>query len=99
MTFDSLEKGLIFDDFSKLPWDSPRTPQTLRLSLRVANCFKPRLRNKGPSILETDSRSPEREPGGLGTELGVYRIHDTQETELQMMPRSLVAPHNEGLAD
>ena len=54
-------------------------------------------RSPGPSdkqsrILEHDSRDPETEIGSFEIKKGVHRIHDTLETGLHMMLRSLVAP-------
>ena len=48
--------------------------------------------NNNSRILETCSRDPETETGGLETEKRVHRVHGTLETGLQMMPRSLMAP-------
>ena len=45
-----------------------------------------------PGSLKPDSRDPETETGKLEIEKRVHRIHDTLETGLQRMPRSLVAP-------
>ena len=42
------------------------------------------------------SRDPETETGSLENEKTVHRIHDTLEKGLQMVLRSLVAPHMEG---
>ena len=50
------------------------------------------LSNTNPGSLKPDSRDPETETGNLETEKRVHRIHDTLETGLHMMPRSLVAP-------
>ena len=55
--------------------------------------------NKQSRIPETNSRDLETETGSLETEKRVHKIHDTLGTGLQMMPRSLVAPHKEGPAD
>ena len=41
-------------------------------------------------IPETDSRDPENETWSLEIDLRVYRKHDTLETGLQIIPRSLV---------
>ena len=43
-------------------------------------------------FLKPDSRDPATEIGNLETEKRVHRIHDTLETGLQIIPRSLVAP-------
>ena len=43
-------------------------------------------------ILETDSRDLETEIGNLETEKREYMRHDTLETGLHRIPRSLVAP-------
>ena len=50
------------------------------------------LSNTNPGSLKPDSRDPETETGNLETEKRVHRIHDTLETGLHMIPRSLVAP-------
>ena len=50
------------------------------------------LSNTNPGSLKPDSRDPKTETGNLETEKRVHRIHDTLETGLHMMPRSLVAP-------
>ena len=50
------------------------------------------LSNTNPGSLKPDSRDPETETWNLETEKRVHRIHDTLETGLHMMPRSLVAP-------
>ena len=55
--------------------------------------------NNNSRIPETDSRDPETETGSLEIEPRVHRTHDTLEIGLQMMLRSLVAPHKEGPAD
>ena len=49
------------------------------------------LSNTIPGSLKPDSRDPETETGTLEIEKNVHRIHDTLETGLQRMPRSLVA--------
>ena len=51
--------------------------------------------NNNSWIPETDSRDPETETGNLETEKRVHKIHDTLETELQIMPRSLLASTRE----
>ena len=56
------------------------------------------LSNTNPGSLKPDSRDPETETGNLETGKRVHRIHDTLETGLHMMPRSLVAP-SRGLVD
>ena len=50
------------------------------------------LSNTNPGSLKPDSSDPETETGDLETEKRVHRIHDTLETGLHMIPRSLVAP-------
>ena len=45
-----------------------------------------------PGSLKPDSRDLETEIGSLETEKRVHKIHDTLETGLHMIPRSLVAP-------
>ena len=50
------------------------------------------LVTNNPGSLKPDSRDPETETGSLEIEKRVHRIHDTLETGLHMMPRSLVAP-------
>ena len=45
-----------------------------------------------PGSLKPDFRDPETETGNLETEKRVHRIHDTLETGLHRIPRSLVAP-------
>ena len=50
------------------------------------------LSNTNPGSLKPDSRDPETETGNLETEKRVHRIHDTLETGLHRIPRSLVAP-------
>ena len=50
------------------------------------------LSNTNPGSLKPDSRDPETETGSLVTEKRVHRTHDTLETGLQIMLRSLVAP-------
>ena len=50
------------------------------------------LSNTIPGSLKPDHRDPETGTGNLEIEKKVHRIHDTLETGLHMMPRSLVAP-------
>ena len=50
------------------------------------------LVTNNPGSLKRDSRDPETETGNLETEKRVHRIHDSLETGLQRMPRSLVVP-------
>ena len=50
------------------------------------------LSNTIPGSLKPDSRDPETETGNPENEKRVHRIHDTLETGLQRILRSLVAP-------
>ena len=50
------------------------------------------LVTNNPGSLKPDSRDPETEIWNLETEKRAHRTHDTLETGLHMMPRSLVAP-------
>ena len=50
------------------------------------------LVTNNPGSLKPDSGDPETETGNLETDKRVQRIHDTLETGLHMMPRSLMAP-------
>ena len=59
----------------------------------------PRLDYNKSRIPETDPRGSEGDFGSLETELRAHRTHDTFETGLQSVLRSLVAPHKEGPAD
>ena len=52
-----------------------------------------------PGSLQSGSRDPETEIGCLETELKVHRIQDKKETGLQIILRSLVAPHKEGCSE
>ena len=45
------------------------------------------------AVPEPDSRAPDTEPESLETELRVHKIHDTLETGLQRILRSLVVTH------
>ena len=92
MILAALEAGLKFLDFFSV---SLRSSRILRPSLVDARLLTPGPDNNS-RILETDSRGPETEAGGLEIELRVHRIPDTVEPGLQKMPRSLVAPHKEG---
>ena len=50
------------------------------------------LSNTIPGSLKPDSGDPETETGNLETEKRAHRIHDTLETGLHRIPRSLMAP-------
>ena len=65
----------------------------------MVNGFCPGPNYQHSKISETHLRGSETETGILETELRVHRIHDTLEQGLQIIPRSLVASHDEGTAD
>ena len=89
MTFVSLEVGLKFDDFSMGFWAHPRSCDR---AWWKANVWFLGSSNNNSRIPATDSRVPETEAENLEIELRVHRIHDTLESGLRMIPRSLMAP-------
>ena len=71
--------------------DSGSTPDPAAIQVG-GKCVGPRaLATTIPGHLKL-IRYPETETGSLETEKRSHRIHDTLETALYMMPRSLVAP-------
>ena len=68
------------------------SPQILRPARLVVTGLSSGPSNNNSGIPEADSRDLETETGSLETELRAHGIHDTLETGLSRMPRSLVAP-------
>ena len=97
MFLEASETGWKFDVFSQLI--TLRQPQISGPFWGKVNALLPGLHYSNSRIHETESRGPETEPGNLETDLTVHRIHDTLQTGLQRVLRSLVAPRKEGSLD